>query len=111
MKSLYSIFILTLFFTVEVTAQQKPVFSQYTFNPLAINPAFAGSQEQFSTSALYRTQWVNLEGAPTISTFTANSGIGGKRIGLGFVLAHDQVGIHSDISLYISYCVREKMNF
>ena len=93
---------------VTVFAQQKPIFSQYAFNPLAINPAFAGSQDQFSASALYRSQWVNLEGAPTTSTLTANSGIGGKRIGLGFVLSNDQIGVHSDLALYVSYAFRIK---
>lgn len=108
MKKLYVILIAFLLISIDLFGQQKPIFSQYSFNPLAINPAFAGSQDIFSSSALYRNQWVNLDGAPTISTLTANSGIGGKRIGLGFLLSHDQVGVHSDLSLYLSYAFRIK---
>lgn len=89
--------------TYMATAQQKPVFSQYMFNPLAINPAFAGTQDNLSVAALYRDQWVNLEGAPSIVTLTANTSIPKKNIGLGFVLSRDQIGIHSDIGLYFSY--------
>jgi len=84
-------------------AQQKPVFSQYMFNPLAINPAFAGTQDNLSVAALYRNQWVNLEGAPTIVTFTGNTSIPKKNIGLGFVLSRDQIGVHSDVGVYFSY--------
>lgn len=100
--------LITLLLALNTLAQQKPIFSQYGFNPLAINPAFAGSQDQFSASALYRSQWVNLEGAPTTSTLTANTGIRGKRIGLGFIIANDQIGVHSDLSLYLSYAFRIK---
>lgn len=107
MKRIYLI-VLGVLYSAVVFGQQKPIFSQYSFNPLAINPAFAGSQDQFSASALYRSQWVNLEGAPTTSTLTANSGIGGKRIGLGFVLSNDQIGVHSDLALYVSYAFRIK---
>jgi type IX secretion system PorP/SprF family membrane protein len=88
------------------SAQQRPVFSQYMFNPLAINPAFAGSQDQASLSALYRNQWVNLEGAPTISTLTGNTAFMGNRIGVGLQMAVDQIGVHTDFSFYASYAYR-----
>jgi type IX secretion system PorP/SprF family membrane protein len=94
------------FVSSELIAQQKPVFSQYYFNPLAINPAFAGSQKELSASALYRNQWVNLDGAPKLITFTANSGIKNRRLGLGFVLSNETIGVHSDLSLYLSYAYR-----
>jgi len=89
-------------------AQQRPVFSQYYFNPLAINPAFAGTQNEFNASALYRRQWVNLDGAPTTLTFSANSGIRNRPIGLGVVLSMETIGVHSDFSLYLSYAYRIK---
>ena len=94
--------------TSDILAQQKPVFSQYNFNPLAINPAFAGSQNELSGSALYRNQWVNLEGAPTLITATANTGIVNRRIGLGFLLSNERIGVHSDFTLYLSYAYRIK---
>lgn len=90
----------------ELYAQQRPVFSQYYFNPLAINPAFAGTQNEFNTSALYRNQWVNLDGAPTTVTLTANSGIKNRPIGLGMVMSMEKIGVHSDFSLYFSYAYR-----
>lgn len=85
------------------SAQQRPVFSQYMFNPLAINPAFAGSQDNLSVAALYRSQWVNLEGAPETTTFAASTSVPDKNIGLGMIISRDQIGVHSEVSTYFSY--------
>ena len=98
------------FMTLEnLQGQQKPVFSQYLFNALAINPAFAGSQDQFSSTIIYRNQWVNFPGAPTIQTLSANTAFSKKKIGVGFVLTRDQVGVHSDFGLYFAYAYRIRM--
>jgi type IX secretion system PorP/SprF family membrane protein len=86
-----------------VRAQQKPVFSQYMFNPLAINPAFAGTQQNLSVAALYRDQWINLEGAPNTMTFTANTAVPKKNIGLGMTVYRDQIGVHSDLGVFLAY--------
>ena len=92
-----------------LSAQQKPVYSQYLFNALAINPAFAGSQEMVSVTAIYRNQWVNFPGAPQIKTLTGNSAIAGRKIGLGFVLTDDRIGVHNDLGLSFSYAYRIKL--
>ena len=89
-------------------AQQKPVFSQYMFNPLAINPAFAGTQDNLSVAALYRDQWINLEGAPKTMTFTANTSVPKKNIGLGMTVYRDQIGVHSDLGVFLSYSYQLK---
>jgi len=112
MKKLKIISLVILLTTVVNTlsySQQKPVYSQYLFNALAINPAFAGSQDQISITALYRNQWVNFPGAPQIQTLSGNSALAKKRIGLGFVLTNDVIGIHRDVSLNLSYAYRIKM--
>jgi type IX secretion system PorP/SprF family membrane protein len=107
-KHKYLFISLLFLITTGTYAQQKPVFSQYYFNPLALNPAFAGSQNEFSTYALYRNQWVNLDGAPKLITFSANSGIRSRPIGLGILISEETIGIHSDFSLFLSYAYRIK---
>ncbi len=89
-------------------AQQKPVFSQYIFNPLIINPAYAGSEDQLSVSALYRNQWVNFPGAPEIKTFTANTAFANKKIGIGLNVVNDKIGIHNNMGVYGAYAYRIK---
>ena len=55
----------------DLTAQQDAQYTQYMYNTLSVNPAYAGSRGQFSAAALYRSQWAGLAGAP--ETFTLNS--------------------------------------
>jgi len=73
------------------------------FDPLLINPAYAGNQVQLSATAIYRNQWVNLDGAPKTFTATAHSGFKKRRLGLGFILSNDQIGIHNDVGFYGVY--------
>ena len=84
-------------------AQQRPLQSLYMFDPLLINPAYAGTHVQLSGTAIYRNQWVNFDGAPKTMTGTIHSGFRKARVGLGLIFANDQIGVHSDNSAYIAY--------
>ncbi|WP_276349122.1 type IX secretion system membrane protein PorP/SprF [Daejeonella sp. JGW-45] len=76
-----------------VNAQQNAMYSQYVFNTLAYNPAYAGSRNAVSVSALYRNQWVGIEGAPKTATLTADAPFNRERIGLGIQIISDELGI------------------
>jgi type IX secretion system PorP/SprF family membrane protein len=76
-----------------VNGQQNAMYSQYVFNTLAYNPAYAGSRNVASVSALYRNQWVGIEGAPKTATLTADAPFNRERIGLGIQLISDELGI------------------
>jgi type IX secretion system PorP/SprF family membrane protein len=91
-------------------AQQKSVLSQYMFNGQVINPAYSGVHEKLSATALYRNQWVNLEGAPTIQTLTVNSGFKRNKTGVGLMISNDKLGIHRDLSMYLSYSYKIHFN-
>jgi type IX secretion system PorP/SprF family membrane protein len=75
-----------------VRAQQDPQFTQYMFNQLAINPAYAGSAERVSLKGLSRHQWVGFEGAPTTQTLTAHSPFLMESLGLGGTIMRDEYG-------------------
>ena len=94
---------LLLFCNTLVPAQQRPIQSLYMFDPLLINPAYAGNQVQLTATAIYRNQWVNLDGAPKTFTATAHSGFKKKKVGVGFILSNDQIGIHNDVGFYGCY--------
>ena len=72
-------------------AQQDAQYTQYMYNTLVINPAYAGNRGVLSIAALYRSQWVGLDGAPTTQTLNIHSPIG-KKIGLGFAIINDEIG-------------------
>ena len=99
----YVILFLLMTVGLGVLGQQKTVLSQYMFNGQVLNPAYSGVHEKLSATALYRNQWVNLEGAPTIQTLTVNSGFKRNRTGVGLMISNDELGIHRDLSVYLSY--------
>lgn len=73
-------------------AQQDPLFTQYTFNKLLVNPAYAGSREATNVTLLSRTQWVNIDGAPQTYTLSVHTAMNSKKIGLGFYVYRDILG-------------------
>lgn len=87
---------------MQAKAQQYPVYSQYIFNGLVINPAYAGSHVQLSATAMHRNQWVNFDGAPKTSSISAHSTLG-RKVGVGFLLTNDEIGSYSNQSLFGSY--------
>jgi len=100
MKNLY--ILLAVLLAVNVSAQQDPQYTQYMYNMNVVNPAYAGSFEGVAIGALYRSQWVGLEGAPTTGTLAIHSPVG-KRVGLGFSLISDEVGPVSETNAYVDF--------
>lgn len=90
-------------------AQQDKMFSQYMFNMLALNPAYAGSRDVLSMSALYRNQWTGVEGAPQTATFTMDMPLNRERVGLGLQLYGDRYGIMEEAGGFVSYAFRIKV--
>lgn len=75
-----------------VNAQQDAQYTQYMFNTMSVNPAYAGSRGQFSAAALYRSQWVGLDGAPETFTLNLHSPIRNSRLGYGVSVIQDNIG-------------------
>ncbi len=92
-----------------VQAQQETQFTQYMFNGIALNPAYAGSQEALQITCLFRNQWVGLEGAPTTQTFAAHTPLNKERVGVGLLVSNDAIGVHRDFSIQGSYAYRIPM--
>jgi type IX secretion system PorP/SprF family membrane protein len=91
-------------------AQQRPLQSLYMFDPLVINPAYAGTHVQLSGTAIYRNQWVNFDGAPKTFTGSIHSGFRKARVGVGLLFGNDNIGVHSDNSLYGIYSYKLKLS-
>ena len=73
-------------------AQQDPLYSQYMFNKLALNPGYAGSRELLSADLIYRNQWVNFEGAPKTISASIHSPLQNPHLALGFNAYNDRFG-------------------
>lgn len=81
-------------------AQQLPQFTQYMYNTISINPAYAGSRETLSIVGLHRSQWVGVDGAPTTQTLSIHSPIRNDRVGVGMSFINDQLGYENFSYLY-----------
>lgn len=90
-------------------AQQEAMFSQYMFNTLAINPAYAGSRDVLSLTALGRYQWVGVDGAPKTFTFSMDTPIKNEKMGLGLQVTRDEVGLQKNTGVYATYSYRIKV--
>jgi len=98
-------------------SQQDSQFTQYMYNTINVNPAYAGSRGVMSVFGLYRTQWVGLDGAPTTATASLNTPISNSNIGLGLSAIKDQIGpsdetsVSADISYSIPTSETYKLSF
>jgi len=101
--------ILLVFGSRTTKAQQDPMFTQYMFNTLAVNPAYAGSADIFTIMALSRHQWVGLDGAPTTQTFVLHTPLKNQNIGLGFSLINDKIGPIQQTGFYGDFAYRLKV--
>ena len=101
-----SFFALVVCANANVYGQQQIMFTQYMFNGLALNPAYAGSHETISATALARKQWTGLDGAPTTQTFSVHSPIRAQRMSLGLLALHDNIGVTDQTGIYGSYAYR-----
>lgn len=99
-------------------AQQDAQYTQYMYNAISVNPAYAGSSGVTNITALHRSQWLGLDGAPRTQTLTINTPVGiTNRIGLGLSVINDAIGpmdetyIDIDFSYTIPASERGKLSF
>ena len=112
------IVLFALLFTGVVSyGQQDAQFTQYMYNTININPAYAGSRGALSVFALHSTQWVGLDGAPVTNAVSVNTPFNNSRLGLGVSVINDRIGpthentISTDLSYTIPTSVNVKLSF
>jgi type IX secretion system PorP/SprF family membrane protein len=93
---------------LEGYSQQDAQYTQYMYNTINVNPAYAGSRGVLSVFGLHRTQWVGLDGAPTTNAFSVNSPINNSNLGVGVSFVNDKIGPTNEntISADLSYTIR-----
>lgn len=109
------------FFLISITvltvlcchAQQDSQFTQYMYNTVNINPAYAGSRGVLSVFGLHRNQWLGLEGAPTTNAFSINAPIQNSNIGVGLSFVNDKIGPSSEnaVSIDLSYSIHTSQSY
>jgi type IX secretion system PorP/SprF family membrane protein len=112
------VLLFALLFTGVVSyAQQDAQFTQYMYNTININPAYAGSRGALSIFALHRTQWVGLDGAPVTNAVSVNTPLNDSHLGLGVSVINDKIGpthentISADLSYTVPTSQTNKLSF
>jgi len=105
MKNFYVTVLVLLvlgFYTSSSYAQQDAQYTQYMYNTLSVNPAYAGSRDVLSFVGLYRTQWVGLDGAPRTFTASGHTPLG-EHVGLGLNITNDEIFITHETYIDASF--------
>ncbi|WP_268848635.1 PorP/SprF family type IX secretion system membrane protein [Flavobacterium aestivum] len=108
---------IVLLISVASYAQQDAQYTQYMYNTIIVNPAYAGTRQSMNIFALHRRQWVGIEGAPVTNTISINTPISESKVGLGVSVVNDQIGpsdennIAVDFSYTINTSEEYKMSF
>ena len=98
-----TLYLLLVILAHPIYAQRDPLLSQYQFNQLPVNPAYAGVNDVASFDLQYRSQWGGVEGAPTTVLLSGHSSFFQNQVGLGFSLVYDQVGINTNTDFNLTY--------
>ena len=73
-------------------SQQQPLYTMYMWNQLILNPGYAGTRDALTASAVWREQWVGLDGAPSTQVLSIHSPLPNEKVGLGLTVQNDHIG-------------------
>lgn len=96
----YSLITFLLFIGITTYAQQMPQFTQYMYNTISINPAYAGNRDAISIVGLHRSQWSGMEGAPKTQTLSIHSPLRNEKVGVGLSVINDKIGYENFTYVY-----------
>lgn len=105
MKSIL-IFYLSLFSTCMLYSQQQQMYTQFMYNKMGLNAAYAGNETYLSVNLLYRDQWNGFPGAPKAQVLTLNMPRLGKRVGLGLNFERQTLGITEKVTYELMYAYK-----
>lgn len=92
-----SILLAGVFVSLVGSSQQDLGYTQFTWDQLVINPAYSGSKDALSARMFYRTQWVGVDGAPSTQSLSFHSPLFNDKMGAGFTVIHDQIGVSRNL--------------
>jgi type IX secretion system PorP/SprF family membrane protein len=109
-KNILCLLVILSGLSLSATAQQDVQFSQYVFNPLFINTAYAGYRGDTYVSAIYRSQWASVEGSPKTLAASVDWLAGhSDQMGLSARIMTDKLGPQRGTSITGGYTYRIPM--
>jgi type IX secretion system PorP/SprF family membrane protein len=105
-----AVMLLFIFCLKKSNAQQDAQFSQYIFNGLYINPAYAGEKQDVFVNSFFRSQWTGIQGAPQTVSVAVDGSLNDLNTGLGLLLNQDKIGAQSTTSMYGNYAYKIQLD-
>lgn len=99
-----------LVYHLSLMAQQDPQSSMYFFNPSFFNPGYVGSRGSINLTAVHRSQWVGIDGAPMTQFFSFHLPFASQNMGVGLNVFHDRVGSRVNTGIYANYAYHIRLN-
>lgn len=97
--------------TIPAMGQQVAQYSQYMFNALYINPAYAGYRGPVNLHTYYRSQWTGMPGSPRTLALAADMRTASDNVGLGVNLMSDRVDLEKRVYAYLNYAYRLRVGW
>jgi type IX secretion system PorP/SprF family membrane protein len=104
--SKFTFFVFFVMLSGLLKAQQEPMYSQYMFNMLQLNPAYAGNRGVANITTVYRKQWINISGSPTTATLSWDKRQDGTNVGYGLQVYNDKIGVENTTGFQGFYSYR-----
>ena len=103
--------ILLFFIPLCLEGQLYNTSDYYVHDALAVNPAFAGSQDALSVSLFDRYSWVGFDGAPKTISLSAHAPVDNNKVGLGVVLMNTRIGVSKESGIVGNYAYRMDLGY
>nr|WP_262708065.1 type IX secretion system membrane protein PorP/SprF [Allomuricauda hymeniacidonis] len=110
-KTLFPTISLFFCFCTMLWGQQDAQYTQYMYNTVSVNPGYAGSRGHLSVAALYRNQWLGLDGAPETQTLNLHTPLGYRGVGLGVSIVNDKIGPTSETYFDVDFSYTIQTSF
>lgn len=105
------IFIWIFLFSFCARGQLYTISDHYVYDALTINPAYSGSQDALSTTVLYRHSLIGFEGSPKTMSLSIHTPLNNEKVGLGFLIINDKIGISKQTDLIGNYAYRMNLGY
>ena len=103
---LFALFMLLAALPSKICAQQLPLYSQYMFNTLDINPAYAGFKQSMQFTSVFRKQFNGIKDAPQTAMISGDMPIGETRLGIGLKIVDDRISIMQNFGAQVALSYR-----
>jgi len=90
------------------SAQQDNLYTQFMYNKLGINPAYAGNDDALCITGIIRDQWTGFDGSPKAQSLSVNFPSFGK-VGLGINISRHTIGVNEKMTIEGIYAYRFKI--